>query len=683
MPTTNPVPSTDPSDLLFNAGKLDEVVNGSGGTYTDRLGVTRRTLGGIDAEAETRMDAIDSAAIAQRDNIQDAADLVLAAAGYAPPVAYAAGITLTLQTQTVSHNGDTYAPKQSELPFTTSGTFEVTKFRLIQGVASADLPALVGQDVQDYAALRAYTGLAKRIYITGLLVTKKPAGIAGVFQYDQTDTTSADNGGTIIAGADGRRWKRDFSGPAMSSFFGSDGIGVNDSSAAIIAALAAHNHVVVEGGVFRCDSMIELTTGKTLQLLGDTTLVRKAANSTSTDPVVWIKGSSASFFGAGMATSTVKSENRSPKGVVRIGHKDMTESHGNVNYCSLQNMTVVGAVANGQTTGEPDIAVYMPNPQFGGLTSYFHNLLGVRVMDANFGIYLHGNANANTISSIHGYRIGNTTLGANKNVFIYCHGAKDNTVSTCFFHASANSIGLLVDNCDNTINGGSISTVYANSWKGMVFEQGGASAYGLKSLVFGGRSYYEIISNVALGNSVPAGFTDNNILVNGIGSGISGSEISFGAVTSSGNVTATGKVSGATVESLGEVLSLGSIRSGDTGAYYIAKKTKRNATTNAASVSFTLSNTAQASIYRYGYIRITVAGGDNGAVGSAAAWFFYLTSALGTAYPSVISLKDSGGDTASITVTNAGNGVITVSSTQDAIVCELEYGFTTTNVNVT
>lgn len=50
MPTTNPVPSYDPSDLLFNAGKLDEVVNGGANTFTDRSGVVRRTLAGLSAE---------------------------------------------------------------------------------------------------------------------------------------------------------------------------------------------------------------------------------------------------------------------------------------------------------------------------------------------------------------------------------------------------------------------------------------------------------------------------------------------------------------------------------------------------------------------------------------------------------------------------------------------------------
>lgn len=46
MPTTNPVPSTDPTDLLFNAGVLDAAVNGSSSTYQDRFGNTRMTVSG-------------------------------------------------------------------------------------------------------------------------------------------------------------------------------------------------------------------------------------------------------------------------------------------------------------------------------------------------------------------------------------------------------------------------------------------------------------------------------------------------------------------------------------------------------------------------------------------------------------------------------------------------------------
>lgn len=49
MTTTNPVPSADVSDLLFNAQKLDEVVTSSLPTYTDRLGVEHMTAEGATA----------------------------------------------------------------------------------------------------------------------------------------------------------------------------------------------------------------------------------------------------------------------------------------------------------------------------------------------------------------------------------------------------------------------------------------------------------------------------------------------------------------------------------------------------------------------------------------------------------------------------------------------------------
>ena len=55
MPTTNPVPSTDPTDLLFNAGKLDEVVNGTANSFTDRLGVVRRTVAGMNADFDAQL----------------------------------------------------------------------------------------------------------------------------------------------------------------------------------------------------------------------------------------------------------------------------------------------------------------------------------------------------------------------------------------------------------------------------------------------------------------------------------------------------------------------------------------------------------------------------------------------------------------------------------------------------
>lgn len=126
--TGNPIGSKDPRDLYDNAENLDQMINSSVLSYLDRLGVSRRTLYGVDQTAS----------------------LVLGAIGYLPPVVYTAGLILNNTSQTVGYNGETYAPKSDALPFTTSGVFETNKFRLIQGVSSAELAMAAGSTLVGY-----------------------------------------------------------------------------------------------------------------------------------------------------------------------------------------------------------------------------------------------------------------------------------------------------------------------------------------------------------------------------------------------------------------------------------------------------------------------------------------------------------------------------------------------------
>ncbi|MFS7220669.1 glycosyl hydrolase family 28-related protein [Rahnella inusitata] len=56
-PTSNPIPSEAPQDLKFNAGKIDEFVTSSGWTYTDRFGVKRYTIEGMNYLAKQSMAA--------------------------------------------------------------------------------------------------------------------------------------------------------------------------------------------------------------------------------------------------------------------------------------------------------------------------------------------------------------------------------------------------------------------------------------------------------------------------------------------------------------------------------------------------------------------------------------------------------------------------------------------------
>jgi Pectate lyase superfamily protein len=64
-------------------------------------------------------------------------------------------------------------------------------------------------------------------------------GGGGTWFYDSTDTTSSDNTGTVLVGADGKRWKRIYSGSVNLKWFGAVGDGVTDDTAAINALLTA------------------------------------------------------------------------------------------------------------------------------------------------------------------------------------------------------------------------------------------------------------------------------------------------------------------------------------------------------------------------------------------------------------------------------------------------------------
>ena len=183
-------------------------------------------------------------------------------------------------------------------PVATFGTdgLEVDN-KLLSGTSGSSLVGYDSGTVQDvldgavsktdYVELRAYTGRAKRVYVTGLLVTAKPAGIAGVFQYDPTDTTSADNGGTIIVLADGRRFKRDFDGDFHAGWFEVDGKNQTDNTAKITKAIAATTYggnLVFHPGTF-------LHTGiqinKSINIIGSGRYATKLKNTSTGDSVTF------------------------------------------------------------------------------------------------------------------------------------------------------------------------------------------------------------------------------------------------------------------------------------------------------------------------------------------------------------------------------------------------------------
>lgn len=80
-PTNNPIPSESVKDLAFNAGKIDEFVNSPEEAFSDRFGLARLTLAGIQAEA----------------------DNVIGALGFVPVDSFEAGATITSRNQSLHY----------------------------------------------------------------------------------------------------------------------------------------------------------------------------------------------------------------------------------------------------------------------------------------------------------------------------------------------------------------------------------------------------------------------------------------------------------------------------------------------------------------------------------------------------------------------------------------------------
>lgn len=120
-----PIQPIDLQNAKQDTDHIAAIATSTALTATDRLGQTKRTLAGVDAYAQGRVDTL-------IDDTTQMATVALGNLGYLPPVAYAAGIVLSATNQTVSQDGIVYAPRIDALPFTTSGLFETDKFRIVQ-----------------------------------------------------------------------------------------------------------------------------------------------------------------------------------------------------------------------------------------------------------------------------------------------------------------------------------------------------------------------------------------------------------------------------------------------------------------------------------------------------------------------------------------------------------------------
>lgn len=247
-------------------------------------------------------------------------------------------------------------------------------------LASPGGSAMVGydggtaQDVLDgakpmanYTALRNYTGRA-----TGVRITQ--SGLAGFFQRDDADTTSADNGGTIIVDASGRRWKRVFDGAVSVKWFGAVGNGVVDDTSAIRAAWNS----IADGGELTFPSASAYKITDTLQFF-DKGRVRVDFNGQLIDASGFTGGARPALHFKGISHSRIG-------GIFVIGNL-ASVSHGVLFDADADSIAIHAVVGKIHASG-CNIGVMVGNDQgYQFSDSSFEDIYGA---DCNIGVYFTG-----------------------------------------------------------------------------------------------------------------------------------------------------------------------------------------------------------------------------------------------------------------------------------------------------
>ncbi|HFU1221942.1 TPA: hypothetical protein ACGQPR_001736 [Citrobacter amalonaticus] len=242
QPTNLPVPSESPRDLKFNAGKIDEFVTSLVNTYVDRFGNEHYTIEGLRWLAQQ--------AIAQY--------------GWIPFGTFQDGATLTLPNQILKDETDgeyyrwdgTFIPDgkvvpSGSTPSSTGGTgsgawISVGDSALRTMLANADGRKYIGK-APTIDALRSIEPTQNKQWIDVEKYWEDSLSPQGTYWHDASDTTSEDNGGTIIVTAGGKRWK--FIGQPTVETYGAYADG-RDDSAAFTRCIAAEDFISFPGDLY-------------------------------------------------------------------------------------------------------------------------------------------------------------------------------------------------------------------------------------------------------------------------------------------------------------------------------------------------------------------------------------------------------------------------------------------------
>lgn len=157
------------------------------------------------------------------------------------------------------------------------------------GVSDSGISAsAITPQIASIAALRASTTTTApnpTVYVIGYRTGAD--GGEGPFWYNASDTTSSDNGGTIIVDTSGRRWYRESSGlPFSVKWFGATGNGSTDDSVAFAATFAAGQYGIMPTATYLLTTGATLPFNKTLVGMPGSKIASSGAGLTQSGPTV-------------------------------------------------------------------------------------------------------------------------------------------------------------------------------------------------------------------------------------------------------------------------------------------------------------------------------------------------------------------------------------------------------------
>lgn len=275
--TGNPVEpngSSDPRDLFDNAANLDLATNADDPLWLDRLGKSRKSWAGMEQDFNSFL---------QNTQFEY------------PPLVYVDGTPLTVDrpTQVISRSGQLYRVRlPASFPVALSGTW-ATDAPLLNPTSDATLRQDLGnttdaslgaagvgrgdQVVNSIADLRALLKSSPSKYATVCGYYAAGDGGFAFYYLDAADTTSTDNGGTVIVASDGGRWKLNHNGSVSIKQFGARGnwngsTGADDTLAVKAAVASGVRRLIVPavpaGFAYRLTSPVNISAGVTVEGLG-------------------------------------------------------------------------------------------------------------------------------------------------------------------------------------------------------------------------------------------------------------------------------------------------------------------------------------------------------------------------------------------------------------------------------